>query len=159
MKELFRDCLRLYQETPPFWEWRIQERLLSLLTCFFDAAVPSKKGTEQGLSMEARLDRVSLFIRSHLNIALELSELARFACLSPYHLCRMFKQQFGMGPIRYHTHLRIQEAKRRIERSMGSIKEVAFDLGFDSPFSFSRAFKRETGKAPTFCKPSKSERN
>jgi len=43
----------------------------------------------------------------------------------------------------------ILEAKRRLYYSESSIKELAFDLGFNDPEYFSRLFKKVTGKTIT----------
>jgi AraC-like DNA-binding protein len=40
------------------------------------------------------------------------------------------------------------EAKRLLTYSPGSVKEIAYNLGFEDPFYFSRLFKKQTGTSP-----------
>ncbi len=42
----------------------------------------------------------------------------------------------------------ITEAKRSLMYSGQSIQEIAFELGFEDPFYFSKVFKKVTGQAP-----------
>lgn len=78
-----------------------------------------------------------------------LSELASSAALSPFHLLRTFSQAFGETPAQMRRRLLIDHAKvllRELDRPIG---EVALAVGFESHAAFCRAFRRETGYAPT----------
>jgi AraC family transcriptional regulator len=78
-----------------------------------------------GLSRE-RLNRVQDYIEAHLDDRLTLTELARVACLSPYHFSRSFKQATGVGPQRYVIQRRIERAKTLPRRSAVPYTATAF---------------------------------
>ncbi|GAA4326919.1 helix-turn-helix domain-containing protein [Mucilaginibacter gynuensis] len=62
-------------------------------------------------------------------------------------LYQVVKQYSGLSPKEYITNRLILEARRRLyygERS--SIRELAFDLGFNDPEYFSRLFRKVTGQ-------------
>ena len=42
----------------------------------------------------------------------------------------------------------VAEAKRALMYSGQTIQEIAFELGFDDPYYFSKVFKKVTGQAP-----------
>lgn len=86
----------------------------------------------------------------HLDQPLSIDRLASQAGFSRNHFARLFRQQFGQAPGQYHTTLRMQRARQLLSTTSGSITEIAESLGFDSIYSFSRAFKRETGLSPMF---------
>ena len=44
--------------------------------------------------------------------------------------------------------LRIEDAKRRLERTEGSVDEISWQVGYEEPAFFRRLFKRVTGLAP-----------
>ena len=45
--------------------------------------------------------------------------------------------------------MKIDEAKRLLKTGSPTVKEVAYQLGFSSPFHLSQVFKKETGIAPS----------
>lgn len=46
----------------------------------------------------------------------------------------------------------INEAKNRLKQNELSVSEIAYTLGFDSSFYFSRLFKKEVGVTPLLFK-------
>lgn len=75
---------------------------------------------------------------------------------------RTFKRRFvsatGVAPIDYVQRLRIEDAKRRLERTEASVEEISWRVGYEDAAFFRRLFKRTTGLAPgeyrkRFCIP------
>jgi len=93
--------------------------------------------------------RIADFIEEHLAEDLPLAALAALAGLSSYHFARAFKQSFGVPPHRYHTGRRIERAKTLLRTSSRSVTEVALGIGFAETSSFSAAFRKFTGVAPS----------
>ena len=65
---------------------------------------------------------------------------------------RTFKRRFtratGLSPIAYVQRLRIEDAKRRLERTDAPIDEISWQVGYEEPAFFRRLFKRVTGLSP-----------
>jgi transcriptional regulator GlxA family with amidase domain len=65
---------------------------------------------------------------------------------------RTFKRRFtlatGLTPLVYVQRLRIEDAKRRLERTEASIDEISWRVGYEDPAFFRRLFKRTTRLAP-----------
>jgi AraC family transcriptional regulator len=101
-------------------------------------------------SLEAkRLRRVLDFMESHLMDDISLDDLAREACLSPYHFSRLFHEATGQPPHRYLTERRVQEAQKMLRSSSFSIAEIALDTGFGSQANFARTFRKVAGVTPS----------
>jgi len=63
-------------------------------------------------------------------------------------LRRIFHQQTGFSLHQYQIQLRINKAKYLLINTDHSIKEIAYQTGFDCPYHFSHLFKRKTQFAP-----------
>jgi AraC family transcriptional activator of pobA len=88
-----------------------------------------------------------LFVEDHLTDQPAITEIAEELALSTDCLCRIVKQHSGVSPKEFITDRLIIEARRRIHHNQNtSVKELAFELGFNDPGYFSRLFKKVTGK-------------
>jgi len=100
-----------------------------------------------GLSRE-RLTRVYDYIEAHLDDRLTLADLARVACLSPYHFSRSFKQAVGVGPQRYVMQRRVERAKALMRRTNRPLAMIAQEVGFADQSHLTSVFRREIGVTP-----------
>lgn len=76
-----------------------------------------------------------------------LADLATYADLDKFHLCRAFRAQVGMPPHTYLTHLRIARAKQLLRDGMRA-SDVAPLVGFYDQAQFTRHFHRLVGTTP-----------
>jgi len=74
--------------------------------------------------------------------ALSLSELSAAASVSPGHLSRVFRDQFGVGPVTAIELLRLARAATLLSQSNLSITAIARSCGFADPEHFSHRFRR-----------------
>jgi AraC family transcriptional regulator len=89
------------------------------------------------------------YIEEHVGEQIPLAILAGLVRLSPHYFCRAFKQSLGMPPHRYHTRLRMEQAKAMLARPSPSVTEISLSMGFQETSSFTAAFHRTTGLTPT----------
>jgi AraC family transcriptional regulator len=87
-------------------------------------------------------------IEARLGDPLTLADLAREACLSPYHFSRLFREATGWPPHRYLVERRIEAAQAVLREGRASLAEVALDAGFGSQANFARTFRAVTGLTP-----------
>ncbi len=88
------------------------------------------------------------FIEANFQDELNLNVLSEVCFVSRFHLLRLFKRYYGQTPKQYLTSKRIKQAKK-ILRQGTNISETCFEVGFDSPSSFSTLFKSRNGLSPT----------
>lgn len=74
-------------------------------------------------------------------------ELSRFG-YSYHYICKLFKETYGTSPHAYLLSKRMDHAARLLSEGK-SVSSVSAALGYSSPYNFSRAFKKHTGKAPS----------
>ena len=97
----------------------------------------------------ARFLKVLAYIDTHLADDLDLNRLSEVAAYSKHHFVRQFSELFGMGVYRYVQLSRLKRAAQRLAfRADQSVTEIALDSGYDNAESFSRAFKKSSGRHP-----------
>lgn len=74
--------------------------------------------------------------------------LARAVGVSRPVLARRFVESTGVSPLRSLTRLRMELAADLLLVSEGGLAELASQVGYDSEFAFSRAFRRHHGMPP-----------
>lgn len=75
-------------------------------------------------------------------------QMARLAKISKSAFSERFRNHVGCPPLQYLTEVRMQKACRLLRESTVEIANIATLVGYESPSSFSNAFKRWNGKSP-----------
>jgi transcriptional regulator GlxA family with amidase domain len=105
--------------------------------------------TVEETGCERKIEASIAYMTQHLNQPLQVETLAAMVNISPSHYFALFKRRTGCAPMGYFTRLRMEEARRLLETSDASVKEVAARMGYDDPFYFSRVFKSVNQLAPS----------
>ncbi|GAA1798903.1 AraC family transcriptional regulator [Luedemannella flava] len=77
-----------------------------------------------------------------------VGQLASVAGLSRAAFARRFAEQVGLPPLTYLTRWRMVRAQQVLRANSAPLDTVAREVGYDSAFAFSKAFKRHTGVSP-----------
>ncbi|KAA0016416.1 AraC family transcriptional regulator [Salinicola corii] len=96
---------------------------------------------------DSALQPVVDFIRGHCTECLPLERIAAEAGLSPAHLVRSFKRQYGITPHAFVTDCRVRHGQAAL-RAGGAIADVALECRFADQSHFQRTFKRFTAATP-----------
>jgi len=59
-----------------------------------------------------------------------------------------FRQQYGLTPKRYVSHLRTSAATKLMQHEDLRLSDIALSVGYENYRTFARLFKRETGISP-----------
>ena len=81
-----------------------------------------------------------------------LKQIAKECHIDSAYLCRLFKRFDNRSPYQFLMRMKMNLAAQRLQLPKSSVKEIAFELGFDDPFHFSRVFKRTFGIPPSTFK-------
>jgi AraC-like DNA-binding protein/ligand-binding sensor protein len=96
--------------------------------------------------------RARQFIHEHSDEEISLGDVARFAAISPFYLCKKFKEVTGLHFTDYVSRVRVEKARELLRNPNHRISEVAYQTGFQSLSHFNRCFKRIAGESPTACR-------
>jgi AraC family transcriptional regulator of arabinose operon len=88
------------------------------------------------------------YLRENIDKPLSLADMAAYSGLSVPHFSRIFRNQTGYSPKDYFIHLKVQKASSMLLLSKMTVREVAFAVGYDDPYYFSRLFKKIVGISP-----------
>ncbi|MCG2842629.1 helix-turn-helix transcriptional regulator [Sandaracinobacter sp. RS1-74] len=107
-------------------------------------------GTRHELSMpgDPRLLRVCGSLLEHPSDPRDIDEWARVAGMGRRTFTRSFKRETGVGFAMWRQQARLMEAMALLA-SGTPIAQVAFEVGYDSPSSFSAMFRRAFGVSPS----------
>jgi len=79
---------------------------------------------------------------------LRVADLAAAACMSEPTFYRAFRDTFGVTPLAYVTHLRVQRARDLLREPGRSVTDVAAAVGFTSVSHFIRVYRAALGRTP-----------
>lgn len=91
----------------------------------------------------------NLLVEQHFKEHHQVQDYASLMNKSPKTLSNLFSKNSGPSPLQVIKGRIVQEAKRLLQYTDSSTKEIAYELGFDDPASFSRFFKNNVGESPT----------
>lgn len=88
-------------------------------------------------------------MRAAVDGNIDLEQLADQYHIGYSYFRKMFKSYTGVAPHQYYLELKIMRAKELLLSTDKSVKEISFELGFQSIHYFSRIFKSKTGTNPS----------
>lgn len=140
----------LYAQTPAVTPTRLKalETLLQVLAAQM-SEVAEHLFLEATESEPITVRKAREFITKHLTEAMFLEDVARYAGVSAFHFCKVFKKHTGHTFTSFVNNTRVEHAKKLLMKPRYCVTEVAFDVGFQSLSQFNRSFRRVTSKSPT----------
>ena len=148
-RECFIDCydkiFNLIENEGPSYQLVSSGELIRL----FGLIVASQKEEElSGDQISNTIDQVRFIIRNKVDTDIVMQDIASDFNMGYSYFRKMFKKHTGVSPKQYHLQLKVIRAKELLINSDKSIKEICYNLGFQSTSYFSRIFKQKTGVAP-----------
>lgn len=96
----------------------------------------------------ASIRELQIWIAEHLENKLSVEDLAERMAMSVRNFERVFTREVGITPSQYVLQMRVEAARRQLERTERGLKQVASAVGFGSVDVMRRAFVRLLGITP-----------
>ena len=149
------------QLSPSLWEKMMLEecmkaicnaRTSSLASSIFTSLLLYylKMNNEQEHSFRNHIvERSVRYIRENIHKNFTISEIARYNNISERYLHLIFRSVLAVSPKEYILSLKLKTAAELIDTTDMHINTIAFSLGFDNQYYFSKVFKRYYGESPS----------
>lgn len=89
------------------------------------------------------------YISSHYMQDISVENMARLCHMSTSHFRRTFKRLLGWSPLDYMQMVRIERACIKLYDCEYSVTDIGMQVGFTTPSSFGRQFKKQMGLSPS----------
>lgn len=94
------------------------------------------------------IEKAKKYINDNYKKEITLKDVASYVYLNSNYFSELFKNEVGENFIEYLIETRINASKELLKQSNLKIYEVAEEVGYKEPVSFSRAFKKVVGVSP-----------
>lgn len=114
----------------------------------FIVSIDKQKGFS-GKRVEQIIQKACFMIRENVESDIDFKNFADCHNIGYSYFRKMFKKYTGVPPVQYHLELKLLRAKELLLFSDKIIKEISYELGFQSIYYFSRIFKEKVGVSPS----------
>lgn len=97
---------------------------------------------------DAAIRKIQEWLQNRFQTANPVEQMVQESGMPARSFKRRFRKATGYTPIAYVQHLRIEEGKRRLERTETPVERIAWAVGYEDSAAFRRLFRRITGMAP-----------
>ena len=149
MTSIIRNIIEEYRETKPYYK----EAVKGYLRAFVVELLRINEDMSSSLTLEEKrlnsyIERSVNYISEHFAEDIKMSDVAYECGLSESHFRRIFEESMNMKPLDYLNMVRIDKACEIIQNKDYAMEEVGFRVGYQTPSTFNRNFKKLTGKTP-----------
>jgi AraC-like DNA-binding protein len=88
------------------------------------------------------------YMQENLERHITLEQLASYTGYSPSHFSLLFRKATGESPLAYLNRMKIERACQLLKTTSMRINQIAYKVGFDDAYYFSRLFSKLTGLSP-----------
>jgi AraC-like DNA-binding protein len=143
---LFLDIIRISKDEKPGYQPAISGAVLYLLGQLYSAS--QQNILQEKDLVELIVGKARVIFRAKIHEDINPEKVAEELQVGYSWFRKVFKKYTGIAPGQYIIQLKIQRAKELLSDPSKSIKEVAYDLQFESALYFSKVFKEKTGLTP-----------
>lgn len=142
---LFQEIIDTTKEEKAGYQPLIAGTVLHLMGYIYSLSQQEKFS---GQDVDDIVNKARLLFRSNIDQHISPEDVAQELQISYSRFRKIFKEYTGLAPGQFQIQLKIHKAKELLTNSTKSVKEIAFELNFESNFYFSKLFKEKTGLTP-----------
>lgn len=154
IRKIMFDIIETYAQQKPYSELALKGLLINLVVAILEDYNQSKEEANLAMQNENIYNLVSYLI-NNINHNFTLEEMAKYANMTVWNLIQSFNKLYKTTPKKFFEKYRLLHAKTLLQLKNMQIKEIAYEMEFESPQTFTRWFKNIDGNNPTYYQKSK----
>ena len=143
--EHFKSAVRAWEQKKPGYLARCRAELYGIICLMQQEHAMGYMQQEKYSRIRPAVEEIH---RAYTERELSVAGLAAVCGMSPEYFRAIFRQKFGVSPLRYIQDLRISRAKELLATGMYTVTEAALRSGYTDMSHFSRVFKAASGVSP-----------
>ena len=108
---------------------------------------------------EKEIREAAQYLQNHLNSNISIEQLAKKSGFCSKYFCKLFKSIYNTTPKRYYIQLKMQAAEALLRNTNMTINEISSNLGYSSPFHFTREFIKYYGCPPILYRKGEKQKD
>lgn len=152
--DLYHHITEQSRQEKPYYQQVISGEILHLLGKIYALSQEERLETNDHYTNDL-INQSKLVLRENFEQFVSIERIAEQLGVSYSLFRKSFKKHVGISPGQYLIQLKIEKAKILLGDPHKRIKDIAYELGFDSCFYFSRLFKEKTGFSPEHYRQNK----
>ena len=149
LTSIVKNIIEEYREKKPHYKHAVK----GYLKAFVVELLRISEDMSSSLTLEEKkvnsyIEKSVNYISEHYAEEIKMSDVADECGLSESHFRRIFEETMSMKPLDYLNMIRIDKACEIIQNKDYAMEEVGFRVGYQTPSTFNRNFKKLTGKTP-----------
>ena len=108
-----------------------------------------KQNNYSACDVEKMISKAQLIMKENVYDNIDMIDLAAILKISYSNFRKLFKNQTGIAPHQYFIDIKLEKAVELLTSSNMSIKEIAYELNFQTVYYFSRIFKKKMNINPS----------
>ena len=89
------------------------------------------------------------YVNENLHTDIDVAAIAKTYGFTPNYFRTLFKRATRLTPYDYIQRKRIDKSKVKLDLTSDSVQDIAFQVGFNDPYYFSKVFKKTVGMTPS----------
>lgn len=139
------DYISKKQSYPSYMEELIRNKILWICVLLLSKS----RETEEGYKKVNELaEKMKQYIEENYQKNMSLDSIGRHFCITVDYVSHVFKDYYGISPIKYLINVRIRTAKWLLMNTMDSVNEISYKVGYENQAYFSTLFRKEVGVSP-----------
>jgi len=137
-------------ETADFQKTSYQQILAGIATLLLGIVFYADKNNFfRDKEIISKIEKARVMMRENTGENSKPENIAKSLNLGYSWFRRVFKEYTGFSPTQYQMEIKLQKSKELLTSTTLAIKEIAFDMNFESVSYFITFFKTKTGLSPT----------